>query len=233
LLSAAAIDTLIRSAGLDAALEACMSRIERATDEDTKRAVYRLRHAIYVEEQGKAYVAQDELLFDEADQSSEILVMRDDDGCVVGTVRITFADDPHAEIIAAPLRLDLFRGIRLRNIAILSRLVLDRAYRNGPAFSAFLISAYISSRAMGAHIGLCHCRVRLAPLFERFGFRAYAPTFDDGRAGLQVPLVIIGSDREYFESVQSPIASVSDWFVRDEASLLWFSRELPGVHNVA
>jgi hypothetical protein len=75
----------------------------------------------------------------------------------------------------------------------------------------------------GRRLHFVHCRPPLVPFYEYLGCRRYASEFldDDGKTCL--PLVGLLRDREYLESISSPLAGSANSLASDAQAIEWFA----------
>src|SRR5882757_8136585 len=98
--------------------------IRVADCEQTRRAIYKFRYKIYIEEMGKPYRNADHenrLLTDELDENATLLYA-EESGEIVGTTRINWGSDPIAMCaFREPFDLDMFQEFPSHLLSFCSR----------------------------------------------------------------------------------------------------------------
>jgi N-acyl-L-homoserine lactone synthetase len=189
-------------------------RVRVASSPQDLNAIGRLRYRIYVEEMGKSYPAADhdrQLLLDEYDLSSTNLLVehRGADGKpgeLVAAVRETLACAGSSELQRAmncpPSLLEVIPPSRL---SYTTRLVVSRKFRAHPGvLLPMLLEIYQIGAVRGDWVNWIHARTRLAPMFERLGFRRFGEAFwfDPGQCRHQ-GFVLLMDDIETFARLNS------------------------------
>src|SRR6185369_5792109 len=123
-----------------------------ADDEQTRRAIYRFRYKIYIEEMGKPYRNADhvnELLTDDLDQNATLLYA-ELNGQIVGTLRVSWGLDP--AVIAAfskPFGLEMFEAFSPTDFSFCSRLMVAPRLRRSALAANLSTAAYREGRRRG------------------------------------------------------------------------------------
>ncbi|MFJ5924157.1 GNAT family N-acetyltransferase [Kitasatospora sp. NPDC092948] len=137
--------------------------IRVAANEDDLAAVWAVRRAVFVEEQE----IPAELEYDEYDATSLHLLAVDEDGAPLGTARL----------ISGPEALAITGGIQDR--VLLGRLAVVPAAR-GTGLGVRLVRAVEDlGRERGAKELELHAQVRAMGFYERLGYAAHGPEYDD------------------------------------------------------
>ncbi|MDH6144646.1 putative GNAT family N-acyltransferase [Kitasatospora sp. GP30] len=136
--------------------------IGTAGDQAALDAAFEVRRAVFVEEQG----IPAELEYDELDATSVHLLARDAGGAPLGTARLISGEQALA-----------LTGIADR--VLLGRLAV-LAVARGTGLGAALVGAVEEAgRALGAKECELHAQVVAMGFYERLGYRAQGPVYDD------------------------------------------------------
>lgn len=181
------------------------------TDEE-KADIYRFRYAAYVEELHRRIGAADDerrWLHDEQDdQDAATLLCAQQDGEIVGTVRVLrWAPGDIPAAYRETYSMDLFAGLERLTVAELARLVI-RPDSRGQLGLVSLLSALFQLYAaeLDSDIVFLQCAAGLVRHYRLLGCRTYAGRLVESDAGMHVPLVLFPSDAGYLERVGSPMA---------------------------
>ncbi|MFD8484109.1 GNAT family N-acetyltransferase [Kitasatospora sp. NPDC059673] len=137
--------------------------IRVAADEEDLAAVWAVRRAVFVEEQE----IPAELEYDEYDATSVHLLAVGEDGAALGTARL----------ISGAEALGLTEGVQDR--VLLGRLAVVREAR-GTGLGVRLVRAVEElGRERGAKELELHAQVRALGFYERLGYAAEGPEYDD------------------------------------------------------
>ncbi|MGF1430109.1 GNAT family N-acetyltransferase [Kitasatospora sp. LaBMicrA B282] len=131
------------------------------TEQDVALAK-QVRHDVFVVEQE----IPAELEYDELDATSTHLLARDADGVPVGTARL----------ISGPQALEL-TGIEGR--VLLGRLAVLKAARGTGLGAALVRAVEAAGQELGATECELHAQVRAMGFYERLGYTAEGPVYDD------------------------------------------------------
>lgn len=174
-----------------------------------KTEIYKLRYQVYVEEMGKATNhAKGNQLYDELDDRSILLYVQTRE-TIVATARLTIATaaDYSAEL-ADIFQLHTFQaGFNDPNLlyGLCTKLAVKKEYRNSTALYLILSEVYKLLADQNILFWFGGCNPYLVPLYERLGFRRFAPNFSDEGYGLLVPIILLVDDIEYLRIVRSPL----------------------------
>jgi CRP-like cAMP-binding protein/N-acyl-L-homoserine lactone synthetase len=202
--------------------------VDAAQDEAQRRAVYRFRYQVYVEELGLAPPGTDRAagqIRDALDEASTSYLLRRDQA-VVGSLRVLRLADlrdpaPLVEKFALQPALEAFAP---HEIATTSRFMLHPALRHGKAILALMRRAFEDARAGGVRLNYGDCSPHMLPLYEHLGYRRYGAAFNDPDFGYKLPIVMLLGDLEGFAEVRSPLTRVAERFPADPAARSWFER---------
>jgi predicted GNAT family N-acyltransferase len=167
-----------------------------------RRAIYRLRYDVYIEEQGKPYpvpAANRELCDETDDACTHFYIGNGTD--VVAASRSYFGPlTPYLERAFGSAEQALSR----EQFHFVSRLCVTPAARHTLASWRLAKAAFIHGRALGVEISFLHCAVRLATLYGRLGYQPYRSPFEDVIAGTQLPLRLFAADERWLREHLSP-----------------------------
>lgn len=190
----------------------CSLQVHIATQSWEKRAIYRLRYEVYVEEMARSlgsHANTDKLLFDSLDDKS-ILLYAQAGSDIIGTMRLTIAavEDFSAELVKV-FHMHKFKALYTDNsnplLSLGTKLAITPRYRNSPALFLLIAKAYQILRDQSVHFFFGGCNPNMIPLYERIGFRRFVENFTDPGYGLLIPLVAIPADTPHFRAVKSPL----------------------------
>jgi CRP-like cAMP-binding protein/predicted GNAT family N-acyltransferase len=185
--------------------------IRVAETDDERRAVYRLRYDVYVEEMGRYQTVADHenrLLFEDVDKQSRISYA-ELDGEVVATARLTWGGAgpiPQRMIdqySLAPILAELSQEV----IAIGERAMVRPHLRGSDILLKMMISGikWVNEKRIELIFG--DCEPHLLNLYLSIGQRTYAEkNINSPEAGYLIPIVTVVEDVAYFRQIRSPLA---------------------------
>ena len=184
--------------------------IQIATTDAERRAIFRLRYTVYVEEmQIFGDVADHKLgtLSDSNDPTARLMYATVD-GEVVGTLRLNLGKDASfSEEFNQTYNLARFRPAASdEQMMILTRFMVKEEYRGTPlAFQMICEIARIGVEE-GIEIAFCDCQPHLIRYYQRIGFRGYeSPVYNDPEFGIMVPMAFLFGDPAYLRSIRAPV----------------------------
>ena len=187
-------------------------------------SVARLRYQVYVNELGRRPIGidDDQQRLEDAEDAYSIVLAAFDGDKIVGTFRITPADQLDEDSSWRELYGNKKFPVEPAQQYIFSRMIVMNAYRNTGLASHFFRASFDCIRQAGGELAFLHCPAHLVSLYEVMGFRRYKPGFTHEEAGFRIPMVMITGDWGHFESVKSPLlsqvmqyppnVSLGDWF---------------------
>ena len=188
-------------------------RVQEATSDADRQEIYRFRYRVYVEELKKPlpYADHERRLYtDELDEHARLLVAYDENaGTIVGTVRTLFgAEYPFSEELIERMQLaPMIAAIGEERLSHSGIFMVDPAHRGLTIASQLVAHMFQLGLSIGATADICVAELALVRPYYQLGYRPYAPPMRPyPNAGLRVPLVWTGRDREYLASVGSPFA---------------------------
>lgn len=192
-------------------------------------AVQRQRHAIYVEELGYAQKHADPSARTVAEpmDAAGVIFGAFEGTQLVGSVRVNYGDVPDAfGEYEALYGLRRFGPWFPQGISIVTKLMIEPAYRAGTLMARFGVALYEHTRRTRPQTMFCviDCVPALAGFFLRLGYRPIGPAFMHPAAGTVLPMAFAVYDRRHFEQVRSPLAAVCP--THDGPSSAWLARLL-------
>lgn len=184
-----------------------------ALDPADVEAAARLRFEVYIAELGKHDPQADlpnRRLSDALDGQSDILLVEDTAGSVVGTVRShgfapAQAWTRHDSLYA----LREFAHLPRSMLGLCSHLAVHKAHRRFQARDLLFRALYALQIERGIRLCFAACAPLVSRVFEHYGFREYAAPLHDPRNGAQRRLVLALDDLEYLARIRSPFLELA------------------------
>lgn len=177
-----------------------------------KEAIFQFRYNVYVREMDKHRIDVDtyhKMISDVLDDWS-INIYAETNGVVIGVNRLNIAPaKKFPKDIANFLNLDHFINLgglaENENVTFMTKLMVDKAYRNSPLLYSLLSKSYELFSEYDIQFGFGACNLHLLRLYEQIGLHRYSKNFIDGGYGLLFPIVMLGDDIDHFRRVRSPL----------------------------
>ncbi|MCP4406619.1 MAG: cyclic nucleotide-binding domain-containing protein [Gammaproteobacteria bacterium] len=186
--------------------------VHRAKTEAERRALFRLRYRIYIEELGKRHVSgvdhgRGEVHDPEDDREDSMIFYTGPPEVPTGTMRADlYLPGKVPESFRARYSLDRFPELEVEPLSECTRLVLDFGVRGSMLALSMGISCYrYSAVERGARFGFSYAAPGLINRYAKFGMRPYAGRLLQTADGLRVPLIAVCSDTEFLHQVRSPL----------------------------
>ena len=160
---------------------------------DCRRGTYNLDH-------------RKKWLTDQLDPAAQHLIAVDQNSDVVGCLR---SNPKWATEYPQYLR-DWMESDRVDSalgsdkITYTSLLMGEPSMRGRTVASLLAIQMFREGLKLGVELDTCCCELNLVHIYYQLGYRPYGPPFRVEGAGIRVPLVLCGRDREYLDRVGSP-----------------------------
>jgi hypothetical protein len=211
---------LAPSAGLRAAAPDLIDALEPvyvAETEAEREAVFSFRYSVYATELGRKLGNADHgrrVLHDDEDDKpyTTLLYTSDGQGGLTGTIRIR-----HWEPGQVPAKdwetfsMERFEGLDRMSTAEIGRLMIEPGHRGQLGLVSMACALYqLCAGELGVDAAFVNCATGLVRHYRLLGFRTYAGKLVPTPDGLEVPLVLIPSDREYLEQAGAFIAPFAD-----------------------
>jgi hypothetical protein len=181
-----------------------------AETEEEKRAVYRLRYDVYVEEMGRYQTVADHnqrMLYEDCDEQSRISYAALD-GEVVATARITWGGDaPLPQRMIDQYGLAPFLAeLPPSAIAVGERAMVRPHLRGTDLLLKMMGRGMHFANENRIQLVFGDCEPHLLNLYLGLGQRTYSKTnVNSAEAGYLVPLVLVIEDLDHMRSVKSPL----------------------------
>jgi hypothetical protein len=191
-----------------------------AETEEEKRAVYRLRYDVYVEEMGRYQTVADHtqrMLYEEVDEQSRISYAAID-GEMVATARLTWGGaGPFPQRMINQYGLAPFLAeLPPSAIAVGERAMVRPHLRGTDVLLKMIIKGmpWVNERRIQLIFG--DCEPHLLNLYLGLGQRTYSKTnVNSAEAGYLIPLVTVVEDVAYLRQLKSPLAECAHDFGDD------------------
>jgi CRP-like cAMP-binding protein len=189
-----------------------------AETEAEREAVFAFRYSVYAAELGRKLGNADhdrKLVHDPEDikPTTTLLYTGDSVAGLTGTVRIRQwgpGEVPEKDWDA--FSMERFEGLGDMRTAEIGRLMIEPGHRGQLGLLSMSASVYQLCASQGVDAAFINCATGLVRHYRLLGFRTYAGRLVPTADGIEVPLVLIPSDREFLEQVGA--------FIRRWAQLL-------------
>ncbi len=184
-----------------------------------REAVFSFRYSVYGAELGRKLGNADhgrQRVHDEEDDKPYTTLLYTDDGAgrLTGTTRIRRWEPgqvPAKDWEA--FSMERFAGLRDMPTAEIGRLMIEPGHRGQLGLVALSCAVYqLYAEELVADAGFINCAAGLVRHYRLLGFRTYAGNLVPTADGIEVPLVLIPSDRAYLEQAGSFVAPFADLF---------------------
>ena len=182
-----------------------------AETEEERRAVYRLRYDVYVEEMGRYQTVADHanrMLYEEVDEQSRISYAKVD-GEVVATARLTWGGvGPFPQRMIDQYSLAPFLAeLPAEAIAVGERAMVRPHLRGTDVLLKMMIRGIQWVNERRIQLIFADCEPHLLNLYLGLGQRTYASTnINSAEAGYLIPIVTVVEDVAYLKQIGSPLA---------------------------
>ena len=190
-----------------------------AETEAEREAVFEFRYSVYATELGRKLGHADHgrhVVHDDEDDKpyTTLLYTSDGEGALTGTIRIR-----HWEPGEVPPKdwetfsMERFEGLAEMRTAEIGRLMIEPGHRGQLGLVSMACAVYqLCAGQLAVDAAFINCATGLVRHYRLLGFRTYAgrlvPTVD----GLEVPLLLVPSDRGFLEQAGAFIAPFADTF---------------------
>jgi Cyclic nucleotide-binding domain/Acetyltransferase (GNAT) domain len=190
-----------------------------AETEAEREAVFSFRYSVYGAELGRKLGNADhgrQRVHDEEDDQPYTTLLYTDDGAgqLTGTTRIRRWEPgqvPAQDWEA--FSMERFEGLRDMPTAEIGRLMIEPGHRGQMGLVSMSCAVYqLYAGELAADAGFINCAAGLVRHYRLLGFRTYAGQLVPTADGIEVPLVLIPSDRAYLEQAGSFVAPFADLF---------------------
>ncbi len=190
-----------------------------AETEAEREAVFSFRYSVYGAELGRKLGNADHGRYrvhdDEDDKPYTILLYTDDGaGQLTSTARLRRWEPgqvPAKEWEA--FSMERFDGLDQMSTSEIGRLMIEPGRRGQLGLVSIVCAVYqLYAGELPADVGFITCAAGLVRHYRLLGFRTYAGHLVSTADGIEVPLVVIPSDRAYLEQAGSFVAPFADVF---------------------
>jgi Cyclic nucleotide-binding domain/Acetyltransferase (GNAT) domain len=190
-----------------------------AETEEEREAVFSFRYSVYAQELGRKLGNADhgrERVHDEEDDKPYTTLLYTDDGAgrLTGTIRIRRWEP--GEVPPKDwetFSMGRFDGLREMPTAEIGRLMIEPGHRGQLGLVSMSCAVYqLYAGVLAADAAFINCATGLVRHYRLLGFRTYASRLVPTPDGIEVPLLLIPSDRAYLERVGSFVAPFVDVF---------------------
>jgi cyclic nucleotide-binding protein/N-acyl amino acid synthase FeeM len=190
-----------------------------AETEAEREAVFSFRYSVYGAELGRKLGNADhgrERVHDEEDDQpyTTLLYTGDGEGGLTGTIRIRRWEPgqvPAKDWEA--FSMERFEGLADMSTAEIGRLMIEPGHRGQMGLVSMSCAVYqLYAGELPADAAFINCAAGLVRHYRLLGFRTYAGKLVPTADGIEVPLVLIPSDRVFLEQAGSFVAPFADLF---------------------
>jgi Cyclic nucleotide-binding domain/Acetyltransferase (GNAT) domain len=190
-----------------------------AETEEEREAVFSFRYSVYAQELGRKLGNADhgrERVHDEEDDKPYTTLLYTDDGAgrLTGTIRIRRWEP--GEVPPKDwetFSMDRFDGLREMPTAEIGRLMIEPGHRGQLGLVSLSCAVYqLYAGVLAADAAFINCAAGLVRHYRLLGFRTYASRLVPTPDGIEVPLLLIPSDRAFLEQAGSFVAPFVDVF---------------------
>jgi len=199
-------------------LAGALEPVHVAQTEAERAAVFSFRYTVYAAELARKLGNPDhgrQVVHDEEDDKPYTTLLYTDDGAgrLTGTLRIRrWGPGEVPEKDWEAFSMERFDGLAELGTAEIGRLMIGRGHRGQLGLLSMACAVYQLCAAGGVDAAFINCATGLVRHYRLLGFRSYAgrlvPTVD----GIEVPLLLIPSDRAFLEQAGALIAPFADLF---------------------
>jgi len=205
-----------------------ITRVKLATSDEEREAIFRFRYRVYCEDGRPDRPGLDHrrgVFVEDLDDQESLQFYCGDASDMLGVFRVTLLSRTMLSAdLASQLRIESFRENWGRSsLAYGSRLMSARKCRRTHVAAELICASYRPVRLAGTRFVVMYCKPSIAPLYEHFGFRSYAPPFVHPVSGVNVPLVLLLGDTPHFEAIGSPLAQCAVEFATDHDAITWIN----------
>jgi Cyclic nucleotide-binding domain/Acetyltransferase (GNAT) domain len=190
-----------------------------AETEAEREGVFSFRYEVYAKELGRKLGNADHgrrRVHDEEDDKSYTILLYTDDGAgrLTGTARLRRWEP--GQVPAKDwdtFSMERFDGLREMSTAEIGRLMIEPGHRGQLGLMSMICAIYqLYAGELPADVAFINCAAGLVRHYRLLGYRTYAGRLVPTADGIEVPLVMIPSDRAYLEQAGSFVAPFADVF---------------------
>ncbi|TGN17322.1 GNAT family N-acetyltransferase [Leptospira idonii] len=180
-------------------------RVRLAETAEDKEKIFQLRYDIYVQEMNRkqSFADHSKARIHEPYDDTGYLFLAEDEGTVVGTVRINFRR--HGVLECEELYdMEQFRPFYPDKVSMSTKLMVKREYRSSAAASMLCMKIYEHARDNGILIDFIDTNPHLVRLYSQVGYRLYKKNIDHPDYGNVIPMAFLLDDNDYLRQIHSP-----------------------------
>jgi hypothetical protein len=184
-----------------------------------RQAVFSFRYTVYATELGRKLGHADHglrVLHDEEDDKpyTTLLYTEDGAGRLTGTIRVRHWEPGQVpEKDWAAFSMERFDGLDKLRTAEIGRLMIEPGNRGQIGMLSMACSVYqLCAGELAVDCAFINCAAGLVRHYRLLGFRTYAGRMVSTADGIEVPLLLIPSDRGYLEQAGALTAPFADVF---------------------
>jgi Cyclic nucleotide-binding domain/Acetyltransferase (GNAT) domain len=190
-----------------------------AETEAEREGVFSFRYEVYAQELGRKLGNADHgrrRVHDEEDDKPYTILLYTDDGAgrLTGTARLRRWEP--GQVPAKDwdtFSMERFDGLREMSTAEIGRLMIEPGHRGQLGLMSMICAIYqLYAKELPADVAFINCAAGLVRHYRLLGYRTYAGNLVPTADGIEVPLVMIPSDRAYLEQAGSFVAPFADVF---------------------
>ena len=190
--------------------------VRQAKTEAERKAVFRLRYRVYIEELGKQNVSgidyeHGEVHDTQDDRDDSVIFYTGPPETPTGTMREDFFQPGEApESFRIRYSLDRFPELDTEPLSECTRLVLPPGARGSILAMSMAIACYrYGVVERGIRFGFSYAAPGLIKSYARFGMQPYVGRLLQTSDGLRVPLIAVCSDTDFLRRARSPLRSLA------------------------
>jgi len=200
-------------------LAAALEPVYIAQTVEERQAVFAFRYAVYATELGRKLGNADhgsQVLHDEEDDKpyTTLLYTQDGTGRLTGTIRVRHWESGQVpEKDWAAFSMERFDGLDKLRTAEIGRLMIERGQRGQVGMLSMACAVYqLCAGELAIDCAFINCATGLVRHYRLLGFRTYAGRMVPTADGIEVPLLLIPSDRGFLEQAGALTAPFADVF---------------------
>ena len=175
-----------------------------------RNRIYRFLYEVWSDEFSRCMDGMDHdrrIMKDTLDETAQHFIAVDDSGRILGCVRVNLLDQcPFPPFLSEHMKLDALVSVfEKQSIGYNSHFAVAPDARGKTVASLLIGALYRYCLNEGITIGICYCALQYVTFYYQLGYRPYTDNFRID-AGIRVPLVHCGRDRDYLRSIRSPLA---------------------------
>lgn len=188
--------------------------------------MFRLRYEVYVGERMlHPYHADHDRrwLRDPLDDSGKVFIAVRD-GELVGTIRVNWGAEGRLEC-EQEYCLERFRPYYPGKVTTTTKYIIVPKCRRSLVGVHLAKALFKWGKESGIAFDFINANEPLVPLYQKYGYRFYAPRFCHPEYGVVCPMVLLLDDAEHLQAVGSPLHEIAADYPVDRTSVDFFHQE--------